>query len=105
MEGGQCGFHRCGLSGPHAFSSNSCQHCAAALLQRTAQAHRVIMEVVAYIGAMMVLALKLISAGVSYQDGRKKDEVWRVPFTPARCNPVRHSSAHCVRLMQFAAYI
>ena len=31
----------------------------------------------------MVLALKLISAGVSYQDGRKKDEVWRLPCMPS----------------------
>ena len=27
-----------------------------------------------------MLALKLISAGVSYQDGRKKDEVWHAPM-------------------------
>ena len=37
----------------------------------------------AYVGAMMVLALKLISAGVSYQDGRKKDEVGHMPCMPS----------------------
>ena len=41
-------------------------------------------------GAMMVLALKLISAGVSYQDGRKKDEVWRMPCMPSYFPEMSH---------------
>jgi hypothetical protein len=38
-----------------------------------------------FTGAMMVLALKLISAGVSYQDGLQKPEVCFIPVpTPCR---------------------